>query len=123
MEVTTARSARTDEGLINGGTHQLSNIYAYHTSIANIIPLDLEYLRSILAQDFAKLELFWNIISYRMLTINFQNLPQFRILTQDSLKKFCRLCDLKLYRPGARIRVSEGGVVLHGSLQLLHGES
>ena len=39
------------------------------------------------------------------------------------MKKFCRLCDLKLYKPGARIKVSQGGVVLHGSLQLLHDES
>lgn len=53
---------------------QDSDVYAYHTSIAEIIPLDLEYLRQILRKDFQKLELFWKIVSYRVMTINWKQL-------------------------------------------------
>jgi hypothetical protein len=101
---------------------QSSDVYAYHTSMAEVIPLDLEHLRSILAADFERLEVFWHVICYRMLVINSHRLEQFHLLTQDHLKKFCHLCELKLYRPGVKINVANGGVILHGSMQLLVDE-
>lgn len=104
-----------------GTIEQYSDVYAYHTSIVEIIPLELDHLRAVLHKDFNKLEMFWKFIAYRMITINWEKLKHFKMLSQDNLKKFCRLSDTKVYKCGFKIPIENGGIVLCGKMTLLQG--
>ena len=55
---------------IGVNSEQTSDVYVYRTSIANVIKLDLSYLTEILANDFERLQKFWGLIAYRLITIN-----------------------------------------------------
>ena len=43
------------------------------------------------------------------------------MLTQDRLKQFCKMCTIKLYKPGSVVSIKNGGVILRGCLQKLTG--
>ena len=81
-----------------------------------MIPLKLDYLRNILAKDFSRLKSFWPLVAYRIITINEDKLGEFKMLTQDRLKQFCKMCSVKLYKPGSVVNIKNGGVVLRGCL-------
>ena len=81
-----------------------------------MIPLDLEHLRKILERDPIKLQKFWAVLAPREIIIHSAELPEFRLLTQDKLSLFCKMCDIKLYKPGEIVDISNGGVILRGRL-------
>ena len=82
--------------------------------------LDLKYLKYLLEKDFSRLEKLWAILAHRMIIINHEHLKRFTILTQDRLREFCKVCMVRVYKPGEVVDVSGGGVIFRGMLAQLN---
>ena len=51
-----------------------------------------------------------------MIILNPDRLTQFQPLTLEKIKQFCKLCTLKIYRPGDPVDIRMGGVIFRGGL-------
>mmetsp|Transcript_29366 Transcript_29366/g.44333 ORF Transcript_29366/g.44333 Transcript_29366/m.44333 type:complete len:104 (+) Transcript_29366:3116-3427(+) len=76
---------------------QTSDVYCHQSSIASVAPLDLNHLKYILERDQSKLEKLWSILAHRLIIINHEKLQRFYSLTQDRIREFCKVCDIKIY--------------------------
>lgn len=101
---------------------QISDVYCHHGSIVSVVPLDLEYLKFVLTKDRHKLVKLWHILAYRLIVIHQSKLKQLQHFTQDKIKIFCKMCEIKVYDPGETIHLSSGGILFRGGLQELNDQ-
>jgi len=98
----------------------ISDVYSSASSISSITPIDLAYLKEILSKDETKLRKLWEVLAYRIIILQFEKLLQFKHLTNEKIKMFCKLSTIAIYQPGDVIDVQEGGVLLRGGMTLLN---
>jgi hypothetical protein len=84
--------------------------------MASVEMLDLEHLRSVLQKDPNKKLKLWTILASRLIILHHSELSQFAHFTQDKIKAFCKMCEIRIYQPGEIVEVGYGGVLLHGSI-------
>jgi len=72
-------------------------VYCSSSSISSVTPIDLAYLKEILSKDVNKLTKLWEVLSSRMIVLNFEKLLQFKHLNNEKIKQFCKLCNVKIY--------------------------
>ena len=101
---------------------QISDVFCHQSGIAIVEYLNLEYLRGILAKDQEKLLKLWKIMSYRLIMIHHEKLPQFKFITKEKVRMFVKMCDIKMYQPGDTIDLSCGGVCFRGGFTELGHE-
>ena len=75
----------------------VSDLYCHHSSIASVAPLDLNFLKYILEKDEDKLIKLWEVLSTRIIILNPYKLKQFLSLTQQRIKMFTKMCEIKIY--------------------------
>ena len=75
----------------------ISDVYCSSSSISSVTPIDLAYLKEILVKDETKLCKLWEILAYRMIILQFEKLLQFKHLSNDKIKMFCKMCKVQLY--------------------------
>lgn len=95
---------------------QISDLYCHHSTMASVAPLDLKYLKHILEKDEVKLLKLWDILAPRMIILHPESLPQFLPLTMEKIKLFCKMSDLRIYRPGDPVDMRMGGIMFRGGL-------
>jgi hypothetical protein len=83
----------------------ISDVYSSPSSISSVTPIDLAYLKEILVKDDSKLRKLWDILTYRMIILQFEKLLQFKHLSNEKIKMFCKMCLVQLYKPGDVIDV------------------
>jgi hypothetical protein len=91
-----------------------SDLYAGSSDFNSVIPLDVSYLKKILADDKSKVQKLWEHISYRMIIIHHAELTQIEKMKKERIKNLCTMCDTKIYANGESFDVSSGGVMLRG---------
>lgn len=95
---------------------QDSNLFCSESCIGSIYKLNVDYLKYIISQDSDKLQKLWENLVWRLIIIHQEDLKMFASLHQDKVKLFCKICKVKLYKPGELIDMSSGGVLFRGSL-------
>ena len=98
---------------------QASDVYCHQSSLASVAPLDLKYLKYLLEKDNSRIEKLWTILAHRMIIIYHEFLPRFHVMTQDRVRDFCKVCTVKVYKPGEFVDIYSGGVIFRGSLSQL----
>lgn len=98
----------------------ISDVYSCASSMSSVTPIDLAYLKEILNKDITKLTKLWEVMAHRLVILNFEKLLQFKHLNNEKIKKFCKLCNIKIYQPGDVIDVQGGGVLLRGGMTELN---
>ena len=61
---------------------------------------------------------FWRKLSPRMIILG--QVPQFKNLSQATVKYFCYMNTFKIFQDGEKIEIPNGGIVLKGNL--IHSE-
>lgn len=57
-------------------------------------------------------------MAYRFIVLNPDKLKVFLPLTQEKIKfLISKICDLKIYKPGEELDISNGGVLYYGNLE------
>lgn len=102
--------------------NQMSNLYVSESCIASVAKLNTDYLKYVLSQNTNKLEKLWTQLAWRMVILYKDQLKLFSTLSQDKLRLFCRMCTIKLYKPGQKVNLINGGILFRGSLSKLKKE-
>jgi hypothetical protein len=110
------------QNLLPGTENEESNsdIYCHAQGFAGVQFFDMAYLKLILSKDLSKLHKLWTLLAYRMVIINYAKLKQFASLTQDKVKMFCKMNEIRIYMPGDIIDLKNGGILLRGGLSALN---
>jgi hypothetical protein len=98
---------------------QISDIYCHGSGFATVEYLDLTYLKNILRNDDTKLLKLWSILTYRLIMIYHEKLPEFKVLTKEKIRMFVKMCTVVKYRPGDTIDLSSGGICFKGGFKEL----
>lgn len=64
----------------------------------------------------------WEILAYRMIILNHQDLSMFKSLTQEKVKIFTKMCNIQIYKPGDPVDMKSGGVIFRGGLSRINQE-
>lgn len=64
----------------------------------------------------------WDILAWRLIIIYSNDLKIFSTLTQDKVKLFCKMCNIRKYNPGDPIDLSTGGILFKGTLSKVSAE-
>lgn len=94
----------------------MSNLYVSEYCIASVSKLNTDYLKYVLSQSQEKTEKLWTQLAWRMIILYKDQLKFFTGLSQEKLKLFCRMCEIKLYKPGQKVNLTFGGILFRGSL-------
>ena len=64
----------------------VADVYCHHSSMASVVPLDLHYLKEILADSEEKLRKYWQILAYRLIVLNPESMREFVQLANEKIK-------------------------------------
>jgi hypothetical protein len=64
----------------------VADVYCHHSSMASVVPLDLHYLKEILAESEEKLLKYWQILAYRLIILNPESMREFVQLANEKIK-------------------------------------
>jgi len=95
---------------------QISNVFCSNSIMGSVYKLNLKHLKFILIRDQAKMQKLWEMLAWRLIIIHNQDLKAFSTLTQEKVKLFCKMCQIKKYNPGDLIDLGTGGILFKGSL-------
>jgi len=57
-------------------------------------------------------------MSSRMIVLNPEKLTQFKALTVEKIRLFCKMCEVKIYRSGDTVDLKAGGILFKSNLEL-----